>query len=378
MRVTIWDLDYYYAKNRTNCFNPDAMKISSYHKQLGDKVNFVVKEDDIRRPYDLYYIIKEKQETPNAPLDFYLNTKVRWWGKAFKRKINWQMNNAMLACRPDYLLYPEKETALERAEHVRLLNDRGELLPLIQDWRNAFKNKKVIETDTALWTTSRKNLLLVLDKLSNILNLSFFEPIWLPKINSDEEIMNKFLKLHFLQGAVINFVPILAKDYEACAKTWKRIKKTWPHIKIGPLVIKQNTVEHWRNKEKAIKDFNDLKTICTKAKKDKIPLRIQPLKERLDTPFFFPFEVLSHWTDKGWSYSWLEWITIEYGSGMNSAKMKDYWQHPAEWSAGFRDLLSQTYQRSNAEFLTAQWGERQLSLNDIPWTIWEHEFKFGI
>lgn len=126
------------------------MKISSYHKQLGDKVNFVVKEDDIRRPYDLYYIIKEKQETPNAPLDFYLNTKVRWWGKAFKRKINWQMNNAMLACRPDYLLYPEKETALERAEHVRLLNDRGELLPLIQDWRNAFKNKKVIETDTAL------------------------------------------------------------------------------------------------------------------------------------------------------------------------------------------------------------------------------------
>ena len=136
------------------------------------------------------------------------------------------MNNAMLACRPDYLLYPEKETALERAEHVRLLNDRGELLPLIQDWRNAFKNKKVIETDTALWTTSRKNLLLVLDKLSNILNLSFFEPIWLPKINSDEEIMNKFLKLHFLQGAVINFIPILAKDYEACAETWKRIKKT--------------------------------------------------------------------------------------------------------------------------------------------------------
>ena len=40
------------------------------------------------QPYDLYYIIKEKQETPNAPLDFYLNTKVRWWGKAFKRKIN--------------------------------------------------------------------------------------------------------------------------------------------------------------------------------------------------------------------------------------------------------------------------------------------------
>ena len=54
------------------------MKISSYHKQLGDTINFVTKEDDIRRPYDIYYIIKEKSETPNPPLDFLLNKKVRW------------------------------------------------------------------------------------------------------------------------------------------------------------------------------------------------------------------------------------------------------------------------------------------------------------
>ena len=59
MRVTIWDLDYYYAKEKVNCFNPDVMKISSYHKQLGDTINFVTTQDDIRRPYDLYYIIKE-------------------------------------------------------------------------------------------------------------------------------------------------------------------------------------------------------------------------------------------------------------------------------------------------------------------------------
>ena len=58
MRVTIWDLDYYYSSTKVDCFNPDVMKISSYHKQLGDQVNFVLKEDDIYRPYDLYYIIK--------------------------------------------------------------------------------------------------------------------------------------------------------------------------------------------------------------------------------------------------------------------------------------------------------------------------------
>lgn len=53
------------------------MRISSYHKQKGDEVNFVQKDYDIRRPYDLYYIIKENAATPNPPLDFYTNSKVR-------------------------------------------------------------------------------------------------------------------------------------------------------------------------------------------------------------------------------------------------------------------------------------------------------------
>ena len=53
------------------------MKISSYHKQLGDQVNFVIKQDDIYRPYDLYYIIKENSKTPNPPFDFFTNSKVR-------------------------------------------------------------------------------------------------------------------------------------------------------------------------------------------------------------------------------------------------------------------------------------------------------------
>ena len=47
--ISIWDLDYYYSKDKKNCFNPDAMKISSYHKQMGDKVNFVLTKYDIYR-----------------------------------------------------------------------------------------------------------------------------------------------------------------------------------------------------------------------------------------------------------------------------------------------------------------------------------------
>lgn len=376
MKVSIWDLDYYYSPSKVNVFNPDAMKISSYHKQLGDSINFVTKADDILRPYDLYYIIKENDKTPNAPAQFYLDSKVRWWGRAHKRRINWKMSDVMLACRPDYLLYPEKETTIERAEHLRFLNDKGELLPIKQDWHNSFKSKKVVETDTALWTTSPEITLLVVKQLFNILNLSFFEPIWLPRIASDQSIREEFMKLHFKQRAYINFTPIKKDWFYECAEVWKEIKDKWPHIKIGKLVVKIDVDGHWNNKQKALKDFEELKKMCLFAKENKIDIEVMPLKSRLDTPYFFLFEMISKWTKKKWNASWLEWISMEYGPGLNNAKMRKYWSHPENWSAGFRDLLAQTYQ--DERFITLRWGSSALSWNDIPWTIWKNEFKLGM
>lgn len=43
------------------------------------------------------------------------------------------MPDAMLACHPDYLLYPNRETRLERAEHIRLIGNSNNLLPITQD-----------------------------------------------------------------------------------------------------------------------------------------------------------------------------------------------------------------------------------------------------
>lgn len=60
------------------------------------------------------------------------------------------MSDAMLGCRPDYLLYPEYDTTLERSEQLRLFNDKGELLSHIQDYSNTFKRKRVILTDTTM------------------------------------------------------------------------------------------------------------------------------------------------------------------------------------------------------------------------------------
>lgn len=375
MKVTIWDLDYYYATEKRDIFNPDVMKISSYHKQKGDQVNFVQKQDDIYRPYDIYYIIKENNETPNPPFDFYTNNRVRWWGNAVKFRINWKMDNVMLGVRPDYLLYPEKETKMERAEQIRLLGNEGKLLPVTQDWHNSFKNKQVLVTDDKLWTTDTDTTIKALKRLEGISNLIFLEPIWLQKLISNKDIMNQFLKLKLTHGA-IQFVPIFIEDYAEHAAAWLQIKENFPRIKIGELVIRFRPTEHWESKEKALQEWFQLQDIIINSKKNKISVRLKELKHRTDTPYFLLFETVSDWLREKPQWSWLEWITSIYGPGLKFNANLDYWGHPERWNEVFRDLLRQTWR--NAEFLTAQWGEKFISHNDIPWIRWQKEFIYEI
>ncbi len=376
MKVTIWDLDYYYAKEKVNCFNPDVMKISSYHKQCGDKVNFVIKADDIYRPYDLYYIIKENSKTPNPPFDFYTNSKVKWWGKANRIRINWKMSDVMMACRPDYLLYPEKNTVFERSEQLRFLNDKGDLLPIKQDWTNAFKNKKVIITDSNLWTTSRKNLIKVLEELKGIQNVSFFKPIWLPKLIGDEEIIQLFLELNLQQGSNLNWVPITLDKANDCIDLLKRFKEKWPYMKIGPLPIKIFWEEHWKDKNNALIDFTGIKEKIIKAKEEKIYIELRIMQSRLDSPYFLLFETIGEWTKEQFTISWLEWITKKYGPGLKGDWNRHFWSNPGEWNEVFRDLLRQTW--NDTRFISLRWGDKSISENDIPWTIWKEEFRYGL
>ena len=57
------------------------------------------------------------------------------------------MTAAMLGCRPDYLLYPEKNTRLERAEYIQLFDTQAKLIPISQDYHNSFKQKDVTVVD---------------------------------------------------------------------------------------------------------------------------------------------------------------------------------------------------------------------------------------
>lgn len=381
MYVSIWDLDYYYFKGeKVNCFNPDVMKISSYHKQLGDIVNFITTEDDINRPYNLMYIIKEKEETPQPPIKFFMARNIRWYGKCFKHRINWKMNDAMLGCRPDYLLYPEKNTKQERAEHIRLFNNNGKPLKWVQDWTNTFRNKDIVVTDTAMWFSSKEDLCKALDRLSELKKVSFLEPIWLQKIIYDKDIREKFLKLNLKKGAKIYWSIVNLKQIDDALDFIDELKnrrQITAKVNYLRLDYRDKTKSHWEDKEQAIKEFRAVQNIIVNAKKRKIKIEVRMPKSRFETPYFQLFEEIAIWTKESFQISWLDYLTNKFfGRNRNYNSEITIWNHPEKWNEVFRDLLRQTYK--DKEFLTLCWGENYISENDIPWNIWEREFKYEI
>lgn len=149
-------------------------------------------ERDIYRPYDIYYIIKENQNTPNPPMEFFINPKVRWWGEAYVMKQNWKMSDAMLACRPDYLLYPERLSRDARAEQIRLLGNNNKLLPLVQDWSNTLKDKNYIVTDKKLWYVDETTVISALQRLQTVPNICFEAPIPIRVLCQHDKMLQEF------------------------------------------------------------------------------------------------------------------------------------------------------------------------------------------
>lgn len=378
MKVSIWDLDYYHAKEKVNCFNPDAMKISSYHKQMGDTVNFVTTEDDIRRPFDLYYIIKENNKTPNPPLDFFSNRKVKWWGKAFRIRVKWEMPDAMLGCRPDYLLYPEYNTQLERAEHVRFFNNNAELLPIYQDYSNSFKRKKIIVTDNCMWKSDSKSIVAALQRLEETNNLYFLNEIDIKKIVNDKDIKEQFLKLKFTPGVEFKWSLIKQHDFNKCLEFLLDLKARNPHTNVGSITVdySDRKMTHWVSRQIAVKDFETIKSMIIKGKLNKIQVKVKLPEQQFETPYSYLFAVIGEWTqNKSYKKSWLEFLTAKFGISSGDESMF-YWNRPYEWHEVFRDLLRQTFM--DKEFLLHQWGDKTFPEIKIPWDTWREEFKYGI
>lgn len=385
LKVAIWDLEYYFAINKVNCFNPDAMKISSYHKQKGDQVFLISNEYEINNKYDIIYILKERANTPNPPLKFFLDDKVRWLGRACNFN-KWNIPTIILQMRPDYLLYPEHNTRWERADQCRLFDNQGQLLTAVQDNINAFKNKNflIVDPSYVIWNlTSSSDLQKALESLTSIKNLSFFEPININRLIDDKLVRDSFLKLKFIRNAKIAWLtmPLNNKVFTAIDIV-KQLKENNPTAAPGVLDIsyEENFDSWYKDKQKAIDSFNFIKQVIIYAKRNKVNIKLHiPNYKRINILYFQLIETIINWTQEKSkrksnfvNSSWLEYITE-----INNIKNIDnYWTHPEHWSVSFRDLLRQT--RQDKEFLLLQWGDKSLSLSEIPTYLWEKEFAIGL
>ena len=370
MNVMIWDIEWYYAEDKTNLINIDAMKISSYHKQCGDSVYLVESKFDIKREWDKMYICKETQCSPTPPLHLTLNNP-----KVIKVGSGWQnpfiLNNIIAACRPDYLLYPnmqkQNNTPYERSEFWRFLDNEGDLLPLIQDASRQEKNNFAVVADKNLWEKDEEKILKVLKKIQELGKyVSFFEPISIEKIVSSEILRQEFLKLKIKQKNNIRWTGFSLDNANKFLSFYCSFKEKHKNVVFVPIEIDAGEIK--------VDEILSYTHILTTYMLNKLPIII-----KCDDNKKYPqiVKILSDYTKCGKNLSWLEYITYRYHRNIkdNWSAIK-LWLSPQMWNSDFRDLLRLTYK--DLSFLSIRPNKTILNSQDIPMNVFIKTFKYDI
>ena len=370
MNIMIWDIEWYYAADKTNLINVDAMKISSYHKQRGDNVYLVKSKFDIKREWDIMYICKENMDRPTPPLSLTLNNpKIIKIGNGWKKSDS--LSKIVAACRPDYLLYPnmqkQNNTAIERSEYWRFLDDEGNLLPLIQDASRQEKKNFVVVSDKNLWSKNEEIILQVLKKIQDLGKyVSFLEPISIEKLLSNKILTQQFLELKFKQNNNIRWTELNLDNIDSFIYFYQEFKREHKNIIFQPLEINLDnfTIEK-------ILEYTNMIARCFLCG---LPITIKCNKNKKYPQIV---NILSDYINSGKKLSWLEYITYRYHKNIkdNSSAVK-LWLSPNKWNSNFRELLRLTYK--NISFLCIRPNKTFLNKNDIPFNTFEKTFKYNI
>lgn len=311
MRVTIWDMDFYYKKSFLP--NPILMKVSSFHRQIGDIINFVEEESHLKMTYDLIYIMREKRKTPRLHSKLIDDKRSRLMGEYFKPFENyWQIDSVIAAVRPDYMLYPDisERNAYYNANFVQFYHN-GKKLEIKQPFENTKKHhKKTVVIDKDFWEHSDENIVLCLLELIEYKNIAFLAPIKLKKIVDSLEIRNCFLKLNFSKGTIFKFQNNIGSTFKKATIIFdfiEELKQANENCKLGSIPIKVVSSNHWEDKQNAIDDLERCLMIMAEAKKRKIHIiLVAPTREDFVTPYWFYFEILESWSKNFYDKSYIE------------------------------------------------------------------------
>lgn len=369
-RITIWDMDFYYKKSFSP--NPKAMKISSYHQQIGNLVNFVTEKYHINMLFDELYIIKEKRSTPRPAGNLIDDKRSRLIGSDFRYDDQkWEINEIIAACRPDYLLYPKVEdNAYYNADIVQFYH-KEKRLELKQPFENALKGrKKTLVIDKNFWISDKKNILLCLEELKEYKNIAFLEPIQLKNILEDKDIRKNFLELKFSQGTIFKFQNNYGSEFEDFINLCdfiKDLKEIAPQVRISAIPFRTILTDHWHDdiyiaSQNGLQDLERCLKIMDYAKEHRIHIvLVQPNRHLMETPFWYYFEILEYWTRSMEKLSYIELML---------------WSACKRFNISWNIILSDTEKWSlpHIHFLLALMTQRKDIIDNYGYRKWGDKF----
>jgi len=298
-RIMIWDMDFYHKVSFMQ--NVIAMKLSSYHQQLGDTINFVLEEDDLKFSADIIYIIKENKRTPFPPSKYVDNKRVKLIGKEFHFYSNqWEIDLVISMVRPDYNLYPMEDRNKYANAHMIQLLHKVTFLPTKQNYINsvAKHHQKSIVVDEHLWKAKKEVIKKCLNELKGLKNIMFLNPISLKKVVQDKEIGELFLALHFSKGTIFKFRNDYGSEFDEVKEIidflYEFKEKNTAGLQGFP--VKAVLYDHWKDRDYGIMDLERCLRITDYAKEKKIQVLLKTPRERLATPYWVFFDIMQNWT----------------------------------------------------------------------------------
>lgn len=227
--------------------------------------------------------------------------------------------------RPDYLLYPDVERNSYYNANIVQFYHRKKLLKKKQPFENTKKHhKKTLVIDKEFWHVSKENIETCLLELKEYKNIAFLHPIDLKILVNSEDLMDLFINLKFSPGTLFRFRNNYGQTYESALELFDfvdKLKAANNHVRITEMPFKAVTTDHREGIEAGLYDLERCLQIMDEAKKRKIHIRFFSPNHRMETPYWYYFEMMEYWTLHLEKFSYVE---LMLNSGMKRAGLPWY------------------------------------------------------
>lgn len=346
MQVYIYDIDFLKKKEP----NFLAMRISSYHKQRGDYVTLLKLRDKMPRKIECMYVLRRDPSLPKPSIDILYNSAVKVYGIEFFS--NWEPNASLLACRPDYSLYPRGRNKYERSDAVQFSDEKGHLLSLRQDDRNVETNKDCVITDEHFWKLSNSDIVKALSTLRGRKNIYFLSPIPFSRVVDDKLVTEAFLALNFATAVALpweNSLPFTDAAMEKVTAFFDRFKEKHPAVNIGDFTFYPKTTSG-TDKDNILRGIKAILAAKTRS----WHITFAPLRNRLDTAYSHYYELLRNWSVQP-HLAFFELIA-QTPANQLGVTIEEYYWHPQWWTNEMFRCGIELYHTANELDLPQNWA----------------------